>query len=77
MGNDKIISRINECKLGTSSSYPASPLVRSTSRNSISSDMEENLPKDDDNLSESDWSADNDSSSTSLIEVTHHLEIDR
>lgn len=39
--------------------------------------MEENLPKDDDNQSESDWSADNDSSSTSLIEVTHHLEIDR
>ena len=41
------------------------------------SDGEEKNTVDDDNRSESDWSADNDSSSTSLIEVTHHLEIDR
>ena len=67
-------------KIGNTSSYPTSSLLKSTSRESIGSDGEGNNGEPvADNLEGygSDWSADNDSSTTSLIEVTGHLEIDR
>lgn len=70
---------INLYQLGPTPSHAISPLVRSTSRGSVSSEGEDNSEHDAENLAGygSDWSVDNDSSSTSLIEVTDHLEIDR
>ena len=66
-------------KLGPSSSYATSSLKKANSQDSVTSDGEEELQFSEANLAGegSDWSADNDSSSTSLIEVTDHLEIDR
>ena len=65
--------------LGPSASYPSSPLMKSSSKSSLNSEGEIKIINEEENLigDDSDWSADNDSSSTSLIEVTHHLEIDR
>ena len=53
--------------------------MKSSSKSSLNSEGEIEIINEEENLigDDSDWSADNDSSSTSLIEVTHHLEIDR
>ena len=71
------ICYLNLFKPGPASPYPTSSLIKTRSRSPGDSDDEEKCTHDDENQSGSDWSVDNDSSSTSLIEVTDHLEIDR